>query len=137
MVYFLFWFALSIAAGMFATQRGRGSGNWFLVSLLLSPLIGFIFLLVLENLRVVGQPADNATRVKCPACAEFVLPEASVCKHCGGALVPDMNYAKNRADDRAHAASQAQTASRIKIGTAMAAFAFFIYIWVERHGGGW
>lgn len=137
MVYFLLWFALSIAVGMFATQRGRGSGNWFLVSIIVSPLIGFVFLLVLQNLKKINVTSDDVDRVKCPSCAELVLPEASVCKHCGGVLVPDMEYSKNRADDRAYAANQAEKSNQIKIGTALAAFAFFIYIWVERHGGGW
>lgn len=137
MVYFALWFAFSIAVGMVATQRGRGSGNWFLVSVILSPLLGFIFLIASPNLSKTTSTPDTADLVKCPACAELVRPEASVCKHCGGALTPDLNHTKNRADDRAYAASQATRSNQIKIGTALAAFAFFIYIWVERHGGGW
>ncbi len=31
---------------------------------------------------------DPRTHLKCPDCREFVLREASVCKHCGCELVP-------------------------------------------------
>lgn len=137
MVYIGLWASFSIAVGLFATQRGRGSGNWFVLSLLLSPLLGIIFLLAVPNLQKNTLPAELQDRVKCPACAELVKAEATVCKHCGGTLVPDTGHALRMAVLREHEASELKTSNTLKMATALVAFAFFIYIWVERHGGGW
>lgn len=92
MVFFI-WFLLAVAVGFLAGNRGRSAFGWFVLAMLLSPLIGFIFVLIAADLSKEGQ-ARNATpgatsHVRCPACAEWVLPEASVCKHCGGPLTPD------------------------------------------------
>ena len=137
MTYFLLWIALSVAVGMFAGQRGRGTGNWFLVSTLLSPVLGFIFLIASPNLRQTPEQADAAKRIKCPTCAELVMPEASVCKHCGAALTPDLSYATRTAAQHKEQAAQAEARTTLKVVAAIVAVGFFIYIWVERHGGGW
>lgn len=88
---FVIWVLLAVAVGMLAGSRGRSSGGWCLISLVISPLLGFIFLMVQPNLAVqaalVAQPGPE-THVKCGKCAEWVLPEAVVCKHCGAALEP-------------------------------------------------
>lgn len=44
-----FYLSLCIAAGIFASQRGRSPFGWFLVSFLLTPLVGFVYLLVLPR----------------------------------------------------------------------------------------
>lgn len=41
------WTALAVAAGVFAEQRGRNGFGWFAIGFLLSPLVAFVFLLVL------------------------------------------------------------------------------------------
>jgi len=46
----LFWFALGVAVAVLASNRGRSGFAWFLISLVISPLLGFIFILVMENL---------------------------------------------------------------------------------------
>ena len=89
MTIFAFWILLSVAVAILATKRGRGGGSWFLIALLLSPLLGAIFLLVSDNLATKNTQTDpNQGRIKCPACAELVLPEATLCKHCGTTLTP-------------------------------------------------
>ena len=45
----VFWLAVSIAAGIFARNRGRSWLGWFLIAVLISPVIAFIFLLVMKN----------------------------------------------------------------------------------------
>lgn len=80
----ILWIAFAIAVGLLASKRGRGSGNWFLVSLLVSPLLGVIFLLAMEDLS----GSSDATHVKCPACAEQILRDATKCKHCGADVAP-------------------------------------------------
>lgn len=92
---FIAWVFFALCVGFFATNRGRGSGNWFVISLVFSPLLGLIILALLPNLENKAPVADGPTEkthVKCIKCAEFVMPEASVCKHCGAELTPDSGY---------------------------------------------
>lgn len=95
MTYGIFWLLFSVAAGIFASNRGRSGIGWFFISLLISPLLGLIFVAIMKDLSQplasAGQPSSS-THVKCPSCAEFVLPEAKVCKHCGTDLVPVINH---------------------------------------------
>jgi hypothetical protein len=76
MVAVLFWIAFSAGIAYFARGRGRGPIKWFAISLLISPLIAFIVLSVLENEspspssdqpsieKLNGQPEDIGTEVK-------------------------------------------------------------------------
>jgi hypothetical protein len=83
------WFLLAVVIGIGASGRGRSGFGWFLLSLLLSPLIGFVLLVLLPPLNGQQSTAPSPqTHVKCPDCAELVLAEARVCKHCGAKLVP-------------------------------------------------
>ena len=126
----LIWIALSIAVGVLASNRGRSGFSWFLVSAFLSPLIGFIFVLVAKDLSTPAanptattQTPSAATHVRCPACAEWVLPEASVCKHCGGALTPNRDFHVERA--RQKASEEKDDSHNLAIGAA-ALFGLFI-----------
>lgn len=94
MAVFGFWLLLSVAVGVLASNRGRSGFGWFVLSLAVSPLLGLIFCLVVKDLAVVpgAVGASAATHCKCPACAEFVLPEATVCKHCGAEVKPDNSF---------------------------------------------
>lgn len=117
------WFALSVAAGVLASGKGRSGFGYFLLSVVLSPLIGLIFAAVVSNLKVktaapAGPNAD--THVKCPSCAEFVLPEAAVCKHCGGALVPRPHYAASVAAARKAAEKEDAQNQLIGVGIVVA-----------------
>ena len=48
---FILWFALSIAVGMFASNYRQRSGlGWFVLSLLISPVLGFVFAAVSKPL---------------------------------------------------------------------------------------
>ncbi len=47
----LLWFAFSVAAGIFAANyRNRSGFGWFLLSLVISPLLGFVFAAVSKTL---------------------------------------------------------------------------------------
>ncbi len=96
MTVFFFWLLFSIAVGVMASNRGRSGFGWFLLSCLISPLLGLIFCAVSKDLTkqavsVAEQPGPD-THVKCPACAEWVMPEAKVCKHCGHALAHNFEF---------------------------------------------
>lgn len=79
----IFWVVLSIAVAVFASNKGRSGFGWFLFSLLLSPLLGFIFVAVSSNLKQEQAAAQELRDTKkCPQCAEWVKREAAVCRFC-------------------------------------------------------
>lgn len=48
---FILWVALSIAVGLFASNyRNRSGFGWFVLSLRISPLLGFVFAAVPRSL---------------------------------------------------------------------------------------
>lgn len=94
-----FWFVGSIIVGIIASSRERSGFGYFMLSLLLSPLL--IGVLVLAIGKPDGAPpavvavatdtgdiATPETHVRCPDCRELVRIDARKCKHCGTALIP-------------------------------------------------
>jgi|LauGreDrversion4_2_1035121.scaffolds.fasta_scaffold318553_3 hypothetical protein len=49
MEFFLFWLILSIVAGAYANSKNRSGFGWFLISIILSPIISLIILAILSN----------------------------------------------------------------------------------------
>lgn len=87
----LFWLLFAVVTGIAASARGRNGIGWFLLAVLLSPLIGLLLVLVLPSQRTAhldpaAPTADTHTR--CPDCRELVRLDARKCKHCGSALEP-------------------------------------------------
>lgn len=84
MGYVFFWFALAMLVGVYANSKGRFGFGYFLLALLLSPLIGFIIVAVLDPAKAeLEQKAiSQGDMKKCPDCAELVKKEARICKHC-------------------------------------------------------
>lgn len=80
MDYIVFWIVFSVIVGAAAHWRGRNGAAWFFLSVLISPLLSVILVLVLPALPT----AD--THRRCPECAEVVLKDARRCKHCGSKL---------------------------------------------------
>lgn len=91
----LLWLALSVVAGIVAGAKGRNGFGYFVLSLLLSPLIGLILAAALPRLNapapvVISPPAPDPRRTRpCPECAEPILREARKCKHCGSSVTPE------------------------------------------------
>lgn len=85
------YLVLSVLAGALAARKGRSGFGFFLLALLLSPLIGLLA-------AAIARPADERAQAlvragyhsktwrKCPSCAEIVRREARLCRHCGQAL---------------------------------------------------
>jgi hypothetical protein len=72
----------AVLVGVYAANKGRSGVGFFFLSLLLSPLIGFVIAVVSSPNREVV--ANKSGMKKCPRCAEFVQGEAIVCRYCGG-----------------------------------------------------
>lgn len=93
MEFFGFYFVFAIVVGVVASSRGRSGFLWFLLAILISPLLSIILVLALNNkahekLAEIQNQNLISTHVKCPDCAELVKKEARVCKHCSCKLIP-------------------------------------------------
>ena len=74
-------------------KNHHSSGLVFLVNLLAGwTLIGWIAALIWAGSgpfrSASGSVVTRQTHVRCPDCAELVLREAKICKHCGCKLKP-------------------------------------------------
>lgn len=101
----IIWFILSLLVSLYASsKKGRSGFVFFIISILLSPIIGFIMALIISpNIDVIeGNILKKGMHKKCPQCAELVKKEASICKYCGSDItgfnfddLPDINIVTN------------------------------------------
>lgn len=84
---FLIWVVFAIVVAILASNRGRSGLLWFFIAVVISPLIAGLLVLVLPSHALGNQSVTTNTHKKCPDCAEFVMLEAKVCKHCGAKLI--------------------------------------------------
>ena len=93
MIGIIVWLVLAILVGVFANNKGRSGVGFFLLAVLLSPLIGLVIaLLVSPNEKALESEAiANGGLKKCPHCAELVKEEANLCKHCQSPLEKVIN----------------------------------------------
>lgn len=133
----LFWLGLSVGVSMIAKNRGRRSWLWFLLAVAATPLLAFALLMLITDLKVqdfvetVSQSID-ATHVRCPHCAEYVLPEAKVCKYCHGTLTPQdpAVLQKNMQDKIDSEVAEIKASEYNVIVVAGAAVAFGLVVWL-------
>jgi hypothetical protein len=84
------WVVLAFVLASAARDKGRSYWIFFLISLFLSPLTGFILLSIcnikksLEINKIINGKAKT-----CPFCASVLKIEATICKHCGRDVRPE------------------------------------------------
>ena len=78
LVFIFLWAVFSAFVAMIANARGRNQLGWFAISFLLSPLIGFIAVVLMPNLK------DTAPAAPLPPCPRCQTPRIKGQRHCPG-----------------------------------------------------
>jgi hypothetical protein len=89
--YLTFNLLLSFIPAYVAGQKGRSFAGFFILSFFVSFLIALIVSAAIPPASEVISSTQNpmhGDRVACPHCAEVILAQAKVCKHCGRDVKP-------------------------------------------------
>lgn len=83
----IFWIVTAGFTMAVAGSKRRSELTWLGLGIVFGPIALLSVGLMPELPRAFDAPTPK-THVKCPDCAELVLREARVCKHCGLRLTP-------------------------------------------------
>jgi hypothetical protein len=84
MEYVILWLLSGLVAMIIARSKERDGGGWFALGCLFGPFA--LVVAVLPSLKTDPNSPSPETPGRCPHCAEPVLKEAKVCKHCSGQI---------------------------------------------------
>ncbi len=85
----LIYFVFSVVVGAVASGRGRSGFGWFLLALIISPIISIIIVLILPSALpgdIQRQQVQAEPQKRCPYCAELINAQAIKCRHCGSSI---------------------------------------------------
>lgn len=82
MEFVIFWIICGGIAAMIASSKGGSGGLGFLAGVLLGPLGIVVALFMGSEAGKVERQVTSGGMKKCPMCAEAVLADAVICKHC-------------------------------------------------------
>lgn len=84
------WLVFSLLVASYGGSKGHSAGKLFLLSILLSPLIGLLAAVLMKPNQAVldARALSDGSMQKCPACAELVRVDAVKCRYCGTTLRP-------------------------------------------------
>ena len=83
------WIILSILVAVFANSRGKSGILYFFICILLSPLLGFLIVLV----------SGDSTKKKCDKCGQKIDISAKVCPFCNTKISSASNeYNENKTE---------------------------------------
>ena len=90
MIFVIPWLFFSVLVGILANSNDRSGCGFFLLSLLISPLVTAIIVLIIGNKSPTGSdPASSSSAdgaVKCSSCGTVNSTPATYCSSCGDEL---------------------------------------------------
>lgn len=85
---FVTWLIFAILVAVYANGKGKSGFLYFILSVILSPLIGFL-IAVISGDNEDGLVEQGIKR-KCPNCGELIRTEAKICKFCNSKIIDEI-----------------------------------------------
>jgi len=74
------WLLFAVLVGFYASGKGKSYYLYAVISLLLSPLIGFLIAVFSKDDE--EKLIKKGLKQKCENCGELIRPEAKICRYC-------------------------------------------------------